>query len=58
MMSMLTFYAEWMQDTYRFYNTVRELGSLSDEDLQSIGVSRSDIVMVASEQVVKKYDKL
>jgi uncharacterized protein YjiS (DUF1127 family) len=38
---------EIYNDTFRFYKTVYELSSLSENDLQHLGIKRNDIPMVA-----------
>jgi len=37
-------------DSLRFYNTVRELSQLNDRELADLGLTRNDIVRVASNQ--------
>jgi uncharacterized protein YjiS (DUF1127 family) len=44
----------WVKDTARYYNTVYELSRLSDRELSDLGLTRGEIVLVASHQVTKK----
>ena len=44
------FITSTVMDSLRFYNTVRELSQLTDRELADLGLSRGDIVRVASNQ--------
>lgn len=37
----------WFTNTYRYYNTIIELAALSDKELESINVTREEIIPIA-----------
>lgn len=43
-----------IRDTFRFYNTVFELQALNDKELQDLGMTRQEIVMVAAKAITTK----
>jgi diadenosine tetraphosphate (Ap4A) HIT family hydrolase len=46
----IKFITSTVMDSLRFYNTVRELSQLNDRELADLGLTRNDIVRVASNQ--------
>ena len=46
----IKFITSTVMDSLRFYNTVRELSQLTDRELADLGLSRGDIIRVASNQ--------
>jgi uncharacterized protein YjiS (DUF1127 family) len=48
-------FVQWTKDTARYYNTVYELSRLSERELQDLGLTRSEIILIASQQSVRKY---
>lgn len=45
---------EYVRDTFRFYNTIYELQSLSDKDLEHLGLTRQEIVFIAAKAITTK----
>lgn len=45
---------ETIRETYRFYNTIYELQSLNDKELQDLGLTRQEIVFVAAKAITTK----
>ena len=39
--------SRWLDKNHRYRQTVRELGALTDKELQDIGISRCDIQAIA-----------
>jgi uncharacterized protein YjiS (DUF1127 family) len=55
MTQVLSTFTSWVKDTARYYNTVYELSRLSDKELSEIGLTRSEIVLVASHSIVRDH---
>ena len=45
---------ETIRETYRFYNTIYELQSLNDKELEDLGLTRQEIVFVAAKAITTK----
>jgi len=45
---------EAVRDTLRFYNTIYQLQSLNDKELQHLGLTRQEIVFVAARAITTK----
>jgi uncharacterized protein YjiS (DUF1127 family) len=54
MTQILSTFSNWLKDTSYYYNTIYELSRLTDRELQDIGLTRNEIVYVASEQYVRR----
>ena len=54
MTQLITKTYEAIKDTFRFYNTILELNALSNKELHDLGLTRQEIVLVASRSITTK----
>jgi len=47
---------ERVSQAYQYYKTIFELARLSDQDLEQLGLSRSEIVFVAYKAILVQHD--
>ena len=43
-----------IRDTFRYYKTIQELSQLNDAELRELGLTRQEIVLIASKSITTK----